>query len=181
VQELYAVGQATLYPYNVPEGPDVPGYRGAYRNNSTSGVTVRVETAVSGASTTSIGFEVTSLHIEGNYAFKVSLECQSLYPDANATISTPTVTDIGPNGATIHVAFARGLFVNDQDYSYYVQYGTKPAVYDNQTAAVAGVIHRPILHRAASGSAQEHVPACPRRGRQPQAARSLRRDRRAST
>lgn len=67
----------------------------------------------------------------------MSLECQSLYPDANATISTSNVTDIGPNGATIHVAFARGLFVNGQDYSYYVQYGTKPAVYDHQTAAVS--------------------------------------------
>lgn len=130
-------GQATLYPYNVPEGPDVPGYRWAYRNDSTSGVTVRVETAVSGASTTSVGFEVTSLHIGGDYAFKVSLECQSLYPDANATISTPTVSDIGPNGAVIHVTFARGLFVNGQDCSYYVQYGTKPAVYDHQTARVS--------------------------------------------
>lgn len=60
-----------------------------------------------------------------------------MYPDANATISASNVTDFGPNGATIHVAFARGLFVNGQDYSYYVQYGTKPAVYDHQTAAVS--------------------------------------------
>src|SRR6202000_395486 len=129
-------GQSTLYPYNVPEGPDVPYYRWAYRNNSTSGVVVSPNTAFTGIN--NLAFNVMSLHISGNYAFKVSIQCQSIYPDANSTIGTPTVTDITPPNAQIHASLGYGITpIGGLMYSWYVQYGTKAAVYDHQTDPVA--------------------------------------------
>lgn len=128
-------GQATLYPYNVPEGNTL-AYQWAYRNNSSKGVTVTSNsTSTDDMSDGGLAFFVTSLHVSGDYAFRVSIQCQSNDPDALGTAGTPSATNIASTSATINVALNSSAGAT-QPFEYYVQYGTQPAVYTSQTPAV---------------------------------------------
>ncbi len=129
-------GQATLYPYNVPQGSTL-SYQWAYRNSSSKGVTVTSNsTSTDDMNDQGLAFFVTSLHVSGDYAFKVAIQCQSNDPDALGTAGTPTVTNIASTSATIDVPLSSSAGATEP-FEYYVQYGTQPAVYTSQTPAVS--------------------------------------------
>jgi putative membrane protein len=129
-------GQSTLYPYTVPEGGEFSG-RYAYRDHSSSGVTVTVNPAsTSDANGAGLAFFVTSLHFFGNYAFKMSIECQSNDWLGDTTVSPPTLGDVSLTGATIGATLSSS--VDDPvGVKYYVQYGTQFARYTSQSPAQA--------------------------------------------
>lgn len=125
--------QATLYPYNVQEA----AYQWAYRNQSSSGVTVTPNNTNSSDMNNGVGgmaFFVTSLHFSGDYAFGVSLECQSNDPLAYASVDpSPSVAQTTANRASIDATFNAS---SADSVSYWVQYGTSTAVYTNQSQAI---------------------------------------------
>jgi hypothetical protein len=125
-------GQATLYPYNVPEGSTLT-YQWAYRNNSSSGVTVTSNSTATGdMNNAGLAFFVTSLHISGDYAFRVSIQCQSNDPNSEGTVGTPSAANLQATSATINVTFNNTTF-ETEPFKYYVQFGTSPAEYTSQT------------------------------------------------
>jgi hypothetical protein len=127
-------GQSTLYPYIVPDGSMESG-RYTYRNNSTKGVTVTVNpAATSDLDDKGIAFFVTSLHVTGNYAFKVSIDCKS-NDWGDTSVSPPTLdsSSLGPNGVTIGATFSSSISNSSTDFSYYVEYGAKAAVYTSKS------------------------------------------------
>jgi len=128
-------GEATLYPYNVPQGSTL-AYQWAYRNNSSKGVTVTSNsTSTDDMNDGGLAFFVTSLHVSGDYAFRVSIQCQSNDPDALGTAGTPSATNIASTSATINATLNSSAGATEP-FEYYVQYGTQPAVYTSQTPAV---------------------------------------------
>jgi predicted outer membrane protein len=125
-------GQSTLYPYTVPEGGEFSG-RYAYRNHSSSGVTVTVNPAsTSDANGAGLSFFVTSLHISGNYAFKMSIECQSNDWLGDTGVSAPSLTVVGSTGAMVGATLSSSIG-GSVDAKYYVQYGTQYARYTSQS------------------------------------------------
>lgn len=126
-------GQATLYPYTVPEGGTFSG-RYAYRNHSSKGVTVSVNgPSTSDLNGSGISFFVTSLHVSGDYAFKMSIQCQSNNFLGDTSVSAPTLQSVSPNGATIGATFSSRVQTEQVGVDYYVQYGTQYAKYTSQS------------------------------------------------
>lgn len=122
-------GQATLYPYNVPEGSPYKG-QFAYRNHSTDGVTVNVNpSATSDLYGTGIAFFVTSLHYGSDeYWFKMSIQCQSNNWQSQTSVSPPTLNLVKSTWATLGATFSSSLNTSTP-VKYYVEYGTQTAHY----------------------------------------------------
>ncbi|HEY0279299.1 MAG TPA: RICIN domain-containing protein [Solirubrobacterales bacterium] len=126
-------GQDTLYPYYVR----THGYEFEYRNSSSKGVTVTGE----GPDTDEmhdegIALSVTSLHTSGDYALRVSWECQSNAPESFGHVKMPTLESVGPESATVQVPLigTKGT----EPYRWFVEYGTGYAEYTQHTPVETG-------------------------------------------
>lgn len=131
-------GQDTLYPYIVAETPVhslAPQY--AYRSNSSKGVLITPNNAATDdLNYTGLALTVTSLHVTGNYAIKISLECQSNATYPAATVSQATLQGADSTSASVSVAISDKVEL-DSTVRYYVQYGTKYASYTDKTPTVS--------------------------------------------
>jgi len=135
-----------LYPSNVPEA----AYQRASRNQSSAGVTVTPNnTFTDSMNHGRTAFFVSSLHAFGDYAFGVSPECQSNDPDASGTLApSPSFTATTAGSASITATFNNNEGAADW-FSYWVQCGTQPASYPDQS---------PVIEKAEPGHNTEVIP-----------------------
>jgi hypothetical protein len=128
-------GLSVLYPYTVSEG----GYMWAWRNDSTPGVKVTSDsTATDDMTNNGLAFWVSNPNTKGDYAWSISIECQSTDPDANGSVATPIADSVGPTSATIKTTLTSTEKVAAA-FKWYVQYGTSWAQYTSQSVATGNL------------------------------------------
>jgi hypothetical protein len=128
-------GDQVLYPFTVHEGS---GYTWAWRNISTPGVIITFDAwDTESTNNSGLAFYVSNPQTKGNYAWGVSIECQSTDPDSIGSAGTPTAENVTATSATINSTLTNTVS-RPQSFKWYVQYGTSWDHYTSTSDAGTG-------------------------------------------